>query len=121
VPGFRGRDEPPPWRELLREAVRYWEAGRVPYNLVLALVVMAWLVVTGPGDRPAFTWRSLPSLALLAGLANVGYSLAYLVDLPLQRSPLRSVWRRWRGTVWLAGLLATAILSYFWIMGEIYP
>jgi hypothetical protein len=34
---------PPPLREVLTDALRYWEPRRVGYNVVLALIVLGWV------------------------------------------------------------------------------
>lgn len=63
--------ESPTWRVYVTEAVRYWEPRRIAYNLVLAVVVVAYYFAAGPSlpiklnlDRALFVF-------LLAVLANV--------------------------------------------------
>ena len=104
-----------------REAVRYWEPRRVIYNLVLVAVVIGWAVGTWPHFRPAMRLDSLIPLSVLALLANVCYSAAYLVDVPAQRSASRAAWRRWRKVLWLAGTLFAVLVENYWIADEIYP
>jgi hypothetical protein len=104
-----------------RDAARYWEPRRIHYNLVLAAVVAAWLVSTWPHFRPAFTLQSLLLLLVLAAMANVCYSAAYLADILLQCSPFRSFWQRRRWSLWFAGTLFAALLACYWIADEIYP
>jgi hypothetical protein len=111
----------PPLRVLLDDALRYWEPRRIAYNLLLTAVVLGWLIVTWPHFRPAFTLQVLLLLFVLAVLANVCYCAAYLVDVPLQYSSFRSVWRRWRWGLWVAGALFAAIIANYWIADEIYP
>ena len=108
-------------RSLFFDAVRFWELRRIFYNLVLFAVVLAWLVLTWPHFRPAFTFTSLLFLVIMALLANACYCAAYLVDLPLQHSTLCVVWRRWRWALWLAGTLLAILLENYWIVDEIYP
>ena len=108
-------------RSLLAEALRFWEPRRIFYNLALAIVVVAWLVLTWPHFRPAFTLTSLLFLVLMALLANACYCAAYLVDLPLQHSNLRASWRRWRWALWLLGTLLAILFANYWIVDEIYP
>ena len=104
-----------PWREVFRDAVGYWEAGRVPYNLVLSAVVVAWLGYAWPHVRLAMALASVPPVA---ALANICYSAAYLLDVPIQRTKLRMFWRRWRGTLWLVAMLAAMLLTYCWVAND---
>jgi hypothetical protein len=115
--------QPPPAssRAPLAVALRFWEPRRIFYNLVLAAVVVAWLVLTWPHFRPAFTRTSLLFLVIMALLANVCYCAAYLVDLPLQHSTLCAVWRRWRWALWLVGTLFAVLFENYWFVDEIYP
>ena len=103
------------------EAARYWESLRVIYNAVLALVCAEWVVATWPHFRPAMTWGMLLPMAALGLMANLCYSAAYLVDIPLQRTALGAAWRRGRWGLWLAGTLFGILLANYWIGDEIYP
>jgi hypothetical protein len=105
----------------VRDAVGYWEPRRLWYNAALTALVATWGVLTWPHFRPAFTVASLAKLIVLAALANVCYSAAYLVDLPIQRSPLRTAWRRRRWLLWLFGTLFALVFTCYWIADEIYP
>ena len=104
-----------------REAARFWEPRRIAYNAVLAAVVTAWFILTWPHFRPALTLPSLFSLGVLAVLANVGYSAAYVADVLLQASPVRGRWRRQKWGLWLAGTLFAVLLECYWMADEIYP
>ncbi len=108
-------------REILRDTIRFWELGRIAHNLVLTAVVIAWLVTTWPHFREALTLRSLVLLTILGLLANVCYSAAYLVDVPMQYSSLRAAWRRWRWGLWLTGTVLATVIANYWIADEIYP
>lgn len=112
---------PPPFREILADAVRYWEPRRLGYNALLAAIFLGWVVFTWPHFRGAFTLSALAALALLALLANVCYCAAYLIDIPLQYSPLRALWRERRRVLWLLGAIFAAALTWYWIADEIYP
>jgi len=114
--------EPPEtFRARLRDTARYWEPRRIAYNLVLTAVVVAWLILTWPHFRPALTLQSLLLLLVLAAMANVCYSAAYLADMLLQFSPFRRLWQRRRWGLWLAGTLFGVLLACYWIADEIYP
>ena len=116
-----GREGTPALRELLDDALRYWEPRRLAYNALLGCVCLGWLVLTWPHFRAAFTLASLAALAVLAVLANLCYCAAYVVDIPLQYSSYRARWLRWRWVLWLAGMLFATLLACYWIADEIYP
>jgi hypothetical protein len=109
------------FRAIVRDAIRYWEPRRIIFNLVLAAVFAAWVVLTWPHFRMAFTPQSLLALLALAAIANVCYCAAYLADIPMQRSSLRDIWPRRRWVLWLAGTLFAVLLACYWIADEIYP
>jgi hypothetical protein len=111
----------PSLRDVVSDAVGYWEPRRIGYNAVLALVVSGWLAFTWPRYREALTWHSLLLLLVLAVLANVCYCAAYLADIPLQYSEFRDRWRRWRWGMWLLGVLFAAAIACYWIADEIDP
>jgi hypothetical protein len=114
-------DPLPPYRALFSDSIRFWETRRIFYNLALAAVALIWLVASWPHFRPAFTLISLLQLAVLALLANLCYCAAYLVDIPMQGSPLSSVWKRRRWALWVVGTLFAILFENYWIADEIYP
>jgi hypothetical protein len=63
----------------LRDAARFWEPQRLWYNLALTAQAGLWVVLSWPHFRPAFTLGSLGKLLVLALLANICYSTAYLI------------------------------------------
>jgi hypothetical protein len=109
------------FRDLITDAIRYWEPRRVGYNLVLAAIILGWGAATWPHFRSVFTWPSLLALFVLAVLANVCYCAAYLVDVPLQYSAFQNAWRRRRWALWLVGVIFAGVITYYWIADEIYP
>jgi len=113
--------QPSEFGTFLADAGRYWERRRIRYNAVLAGVVIVWVTVTWPHFRAAFTWPTLLPLLGLAGIANLCYFAAYLVDLPLQFSSFRDGWRRHRWTLWTLGMAFAFVLTNYWIADEIYP
>jgi hypothetical protein len=115
------QDPPAPLRELLIDAARFWEPRRIPYNLALLATVFTWLVATWPHFRSALTLSTLGVLTVLGLIANLFYSVAYLIDVVLQTASFRSVWRRRRWALWLTGLIFAIVLTNYWIVDEIYP
>lgn len=121
--GSQGPDDPSPGSigNVIRNAARYWERGRIGYNLVLTLVTVGWIVMTWPHFRPALTVPAGLRLLVLAALANVCYCTAYPVDIALQHSAPRRAWKYWRLALWCAGVLIAALITCYWIADEIYP
>jgi hypothetical protein len=76
------------FRGLVKDAVRYWEVRRVIYNAALVAVCAVWALV-----------------------ANVCYSAAYLVDIPMQQSSLANVWRKRRWGLWAVGTVIAIVLA----------
>jgi hypothetical protein len=101
------------------DAVRFWEPRRLIHNSLLAGVVALWLVASWPHFRPAMTLHSLWLFAILGLLANVCYSAAYLMDIPLQKFSLSSERLRWE--LWALGTLFAIVVEMYWISDEIYP
>jgi hypothetical protein len=108
-------------RETASTTIRYWEMRRIWYNLALALLVVWWIVRTWPHFAPVMNLGSLGKLLVLALIANVCYSTAYVVDFAVQASTTGPGWRRWRGLLWLAGTLFALLFATYWIGDEIYP
>jgi len=105
----------------VNDAARFWEPRRLIYNAVLVVATVSWLLATWPHFRPALKMSTFVLLAILAMLANLCYSAAYLLDVPLQLSSLNAFWRHRRWTLWLAGTVFAVALANYWIADEIYP
>ena len=114
-----GKTPPGSSRGVFMEAVRFWEPRRLIYNFVLTAVVVFWLVATWPHFRGAMTLHSLLLFTILGLLANVCYSAAYIVDIPLQSSFLSARARR-RWGLWAVGTLCAFVAANYWIADEIY-
>jgi len=108
-------------RGIMTDAIRYWEARRIPYNLLLTGIVVVWIAWTWPHFRPAATLNSLLAMLVLAVLANLCYCSAYVADLAMQYSHYRNSWVRWRWGLWTFGMLFAALLANYWIADEIFP
>lgn len=105
------------FREILTDALRYWEWRRLFYNLALAAVVLLEFARYMPGSLEALNLQTCFTLFLLAVLANVAYCAAYLVELLVQFSEFREPWRKYRLAVWLLGTLFAGVLTHFFAMG----
>jgi len=120
-PHSSGENPQNAWREILSNAIRYWEPRRIAYNLILAAIVIAWVAFSWPHFRPALKFESLVLVAVLAVLANICYCSAYLADLAMQYSNFRRLWVRWRWGLWVCGMLFATLLANYWIADEIFP
>jgi len=110
-----------PIRARVDDAIRFWEPRRLFYNGALTVLALGWLIATWPHFRPAFTWFHLFQLSVLAVLANLCYSAAYLVDIPMQLSSFSALWKARRWGLWWFGTLFALFFEYYWIADEIYP
>lgn len=106
-------------RGILDDAIGYWELRRIPYNLILAGVVIVWLVANRAHLHEALLWPAILALFVMAALANVLYSVAYCLDVFVQYSSFRDLWRRRRWMLWLAGMLLAVALANVWIISQI--
>ena len=115
------------FKESVANAVRYWETRRVLYNTVLTAVAAGWVILAWPhfrsvklmGAPPGDTHPVLLILIILAFMANVCFSAAYLVDIPLQLT--FAVWRKYRWALLVVGTLFAVLIENYWIADEIYP
>ena len=99
-------------RELVTDALRYWELRRLFYNALLALVVLAHFVASWPLSRAALTSDSVLDLFLLAVIANVAYSVVYVPDVFIQFSGFRGSRARWRLVFLVVGFAFAAVLTH---------
>lgn len=108
-------------REYATEAIRYWEPRRAIYNIFLAAIVVFYFIFGLPVSKQQLTADSLLVLFLLAVVANVAYCAAYLVDIFVQMSGFREVWRGARWILFVVGLAFAAILTRFMSIGFFLP
>jgi hypothetical protein len=106
----------PDW---LPNALNYWECRRIAYNVVLTIVFILWVAPHWAQFRPFIHWPELLALVVLALLANLCYTAAYLVDVAVWHSTLREAWLKRRWTLWLAGTLFAVLLESYWVNDEI--
>ncbi len=104
-------------REMVTDAIRYWEPRRLIYNAALALIVVGYFVVSWPESRTTFTFDGILFLFVLAVLANFCYCGAYVADIFAQYSGFRALWLRWRGLLLALGITFAAIVTRFFALG----
>jgi hypothetical protein len=104
-------------KDSIGDAIRFWEPRRVLYNVILAVVVVAYFWIGYPSSKHNLNTDFVLGLFLLVVVANVAYCAAYLVDLFVQMSSFREVWRNVRWILFSVGTLFAAIITRFIAMG----
>ena len=102
------------FRPLLTDAIRYWEPRRLLFNAALASVVAIHFFLQLPHSQAALSLDLALNLFILAVLANVGFTSAYVPDLAMQISGYRDAWLKNRWLLLLLGIaFACAIANFF--------
>jgi len=100
-------------REILTNAIRYWESRRLVYNVILVAIVLFHLVTYAFSTLGNTHLASkLCSLFVLWTIANIAYTTAYIVDIPVQLSDFQQTWRARRVLLFSVGLLLSVILTW---------
>jgi hypothetical protein len=107
-------------RDSFTDAIRFWEPRRVIYNLVLALIVVAYFVVGYPTSKTVLSIDFALGLFLLAVVANIAYCAAYLADIFVQVSGFREIWQRSRWVLFVIGTAFAAIITRFVVLGMLH-
>jgi hypothetical protein len=113
--------ERPEWREVVTDAIRYWEPRRLLYNAILTTVVVICFSFNYPGSRTALTLDHAQGIFLLAVLANIAYCAAYLPDIFAQISGFRGQWRKSRWVLFAIGVTFACILARFTALNMFRP
>jgi hypothetical protein len=106
------------WREERRAAIRFWERGRLVYNVVLAIPAIGAYSLGADmsaaiGDLPAFGTTKVARLFVEAALgANVLFTLVYALEFLLGDLTSRPTRRRIRLSVLVFGILFGAVLAF---------
>jgi hypothetical protein len=108
-------------REYATDAIKFWERGRILYNLGLAAVVVLHFLAGYPASKAALSLNFGLGLFLLAVVANIAYCAAYIVDIFAQASGFRELWRSYRWLLFAVGLTFAAIITHFIAGGMFTP
>ena len=100
-------------RAALTNAIRYWERGRVLYNAVLLIVVLAVYFYGLPHSRQVLSVDVFLQIFILAMLANVAYCAAYVVDIVAQASGFQVTWLKARWILLALGIAFAATIAQF--------
>ena len=113
---MNGSDRGPRFRELVAEALTYWEPRRIAYNAVLAAVVIFYFGLAWPSSKTFLSINAILFLFILAVVANICYCAAYVVDLFVQLSSLRALWIGKRWLLFALGTLFAAVIVRFFAL-----
>jgi hypothetical protein len=108
-------------REMITDAIRYWEPRRLIYNAALAIIIIGYFLAGLPESRSTLTFNGILFLFFLAVLANVCYCGAYVADLFAQFSGFRGFWLRWRWLLLVVGVAFAAVITRFFALGFFSP
>jgi hypothetical protein len=100
-------------RDMLTDAIRYWEIRRIAFNAFLVGVVAVVFLRQWPDSRSAMSIDLIQSFFIFAVLANVAYCAAYVVDVVVQYSGFRTTWKRYRWILFAIGVVFAGILTRF--------
>ncbi len=104
-------------REMVTNALRYWEPRRLLYNAVLAFIVIGYFCGSLPESRAALSFDGFLFVFILAVLANLCYCAAYFADIFAQFSGFRVLWLRWRWLLLALGITFAGIITRFFALG----
>ena len=104
-------------REMVTDAIRYWEPRRLVYNAVLALIVIGYFCGSLPESRATLSFDGFLFVVILAVLANLCYCAAYIADIFAQFSGFRVLWLRWRWLLLVLGIIFAGIITRFFALG----
>ncbi|MBN1153691.1 hypothetical protein JXB12_02080 [candidate division KSB1 bacterium] len=103
-------------KEIFSNAIRYWEKKRIFYNLGLLVIVIIYFIKHLPKSLDTITFDWMLIFFVLAVLANVCYSFAYIVDIYLQFSEFSESWKKRRWILFVIGLSLAAVITRFFAM-----
>jgi hypothetical protein len=98
-------------KAITTDAIKFWETFRIIYNIVLGLIVMGFFIYGLFSGQEIAVVETFVSLFILAVIANVLYTAAYIPDLFVQLSDFRDVWRKHRWILFLIGLILASLYT----------
>jgi hypothetical protein len=104
-------------REYATDAIRYWEPKRILYNAWLGAIVILYFFINLPRSKGFLNLDGLLFLFVLCVLANVAYCAAYVIDIFVQGSGFRELWRSYRWVVLTLGLVFAGVLTRYFCIG----
>jgi hypothetical protein len=89
------------------------------YNAILTVIVLLWLVLTGPHFRPSLTLGYFEAFFVLGLLANLCCSAVYLAEFFIQLPAPGPSRRRARIALLVLGTLFAMVLENYLLADEI--
>lgn len=108
-------------REMITDAIRYWEPRRLIYNAVLAIIIISYFLAGLPDSRSTLTLNGTLFLFFLAVLANACYCGAYVADIFAQFSGFRVFWIQWRWLLLVIGIAFASVITRFFALSFFSP
>jgi hypothetical protein len=96
-------------KEITTDTIKYWERLRIVYNIVLGFIVIVFIVFGMYSDKETNYLQAVFSLFIMAVVANVLYTSAYVPDIFVQLSDYQHTWRKYRWILFLIGLVFAAM------------
>ncbi|MBI5601104.1 MAG: hypothetical protein HY944_06020, partial [Gemmatimonadetes bacterium] len=91
------------------------------YNVLLTALFVALTIRTWPRLLPELGPDKILPLLVLALLANLCYSTAYMLDPLLSASPNARTRHRLRLAAWVVGMFLAMFIETYWFLDEILP
>ena len=93
------------------DAIKFWEKNRIIYNIILAVIVIGFIIYGSFNGSEINIIDTVVSLFILAVIANVLYTAAYIPDLFVQLSEFRETWLKYRWILFLIGLILASLYT----------
>ncbi len=112
---FNGSAE---FTELILDACRYWERMRIPYNLVLATLSIAFWGQEMLSFGATGIIGGVLVLMFFGAAANVCYCAAYPADILFQLTPMRPYRQYGRWLLFVCGLTFASACALYVLLGD---
>jgi hypothetical protein len=100
-------------REIVSDAIGFWERARIVYNAALAIVLLAVFLTMLPQSKEALSFDNATKIFMAAVFANVLYCAGYVPDVCAQLSVYRAKWLRMRWGLFAVGMIFAANWTRF--------
>lgn len=111
------------FREIATDALRYWERGRIFYNLALVAATVSTAAtnhIIQFLDTGSVAFSAVGLLVLIV-LSNLLYCVVYPIDFFIQLSDFRESWRARRWLLLAAGTAFACVLAVFLVAFGLVP
>ena len=102
----------PELRQIITDAIAYWEPRRLIYNAALAIVTVIGHFTSTASWKPTVGFDMALGLFFLAVIANILYCAAYLPDAFVHLSDFRHRLRVVRTVIFTTGILLACAIAW---------